>query len=95
MRAFKVTLNGKQLCVAGIGENGNMSTVITHVEGNHKGSHIHIGGLDMTTEEHVCWDEYPYRKLSVGDEIRVEVIEVESVDEPRERFRVDRSGRRI
>ena len=95
MRAFKVYLNGKQLCVAGIGEIGNMSTIITHVAGPRNDLFLHIGGLDNTTEEHVRWDEYPHRKLSIGDEIRVEIIEAESVDEPRERFRVDRSGRRI
>jgi len=34
MRAFEVYLNSKRLCLAGIGDEGVLSTIVTHAVGN-------------------------------------------------------------
>ena len=87
MKAFDVRLNGKKLCVAGIGEDGVMSTLIDHVVRNgHNGLDLTVGGLLSPTDEHVTWKRLP---LKVGDKVEVRIIEAAAVDSPEERFRRD------
>ena len=46
MRAFKVELNGKRLCVAGIGGDGVLSTMVDYIgNGRRKRLHLRVGGL--------------------------------------------------
>ena len=88
MRAFEVYRNGKRLCVAGIGENGVLTTIIGHLcKASRFDDYLQVGGLDSSTREHVTW--MSHAKLRVGDEIRVRLIDIKSVDRPRERHRVD------
>src|SRR5579862_2887683 len=87
MRAFKVELNGKQLCVAGIGDDGVLNTMVDYVgNGRRKRLHLRVGGLFSPTEEHVRWRNL---RLKVGDTVAVTVIDTDSVDKPRVRFRLD------
>jgi hypothetical protein len=86
MRAFKVSLNGKKLCVAGIGDEGVLSATVNWVAGERGKSKgdgdlfLHVGGLVIPAEVHVAW--VAQRPLQVGDEIRLRVVETPVADEP-------------
>lgn len=57
MRAFEVSLNGKKLCLAGIGDNGVLTTIVNWVPLKGKGDLLlHVGGLMGPTDEHVSWE---------------------------------------
>jgi len=84
MRAFEVTLNRKRFCLAGIGNDGVLSTTITYVPfRRRRETRLYVGGLVLPQNEHVFWKA---SILHVGDEIRLKVVEKESVDKPRKRF---------
>jgi hypothetical protein len=87
MRAFQVHLNKKRLCLAGIGDDGVMSAILSHLS---KGDEVdfRVGGLDSSTDEHVIWKEL---KLYTGDEIRIKIVESRVVDKPRVRSPRDRA----
>ncbi len=85
MRAFKVFLNGKLLCLAGVGERGVLSVIINWV-GRERLLGLHVGGLVVPQLEHVNWRD---KRLRVGDEIRVRIVEAINVDAPRRRYRYD------
>ena len=86
MKAFEVFLNGKQLCIAGIGDDGVLNTMIDHVVGHgHDHLHVNVGGLDTTTDEFVYWIEHA--ELAIGDEIRIIIVDVKSVDKPKRRVK--------
>ena len=88
MRAFKVEVNGKRICVAGVGTNGVLSA-ITNLVGSpaRRGDlFLDVGGLFSETDEHATWT---HLKLKVGDRIVLKVIETDSVDKPRERYLPD------
>jgi hypothetical protein len=86
MRAFKISLNGKKLCVAGIGDEGVLSATVNWVagvRGKRKGDgdlFLHVGGLAIPADVHVAW--VAQRPLQVGDEIRLKVVETPVVDKP-------------
>lgn len=87
MRVFEVYVNETRLCVAGIGEDGVLTTMICHVAGNGRNeSYLRVGGLISRTQEHVLWRN---RRLKTGDEIRVKILEAASVDRPKQRHRRD------
>jgi len=85
MRAFSVSLNGKKLCLAGVGERGVLSAIVNWVATD-RGADLfmHVGGL--ANEEHVDWVKQ--KRLQVGDEIRVKVVEARSVDKPVRKRRI-------
>jgi len=54
MKAFEVFLKGKRLCVAGVGDDGVLTTMIDHVVGNGRNEmYLRVGGLISATGEHV------------------------------------------
>ena len=79
MRAFTVLVNGKELCTAGIGTNGVLSSIVNWSgrEGN-GGFHMSVSGLDSTTDKHLRW---PVQEIGVGDEILTRLIETDDVDQ--------------
>jgi len=85
MRAFEVHLNKKRLCLAGIGDEGVMSAILSHLS---KGDEVdfRVGGLVMPAHEHVIWKEL---KLRTGDEIRIKVVESKVVDKSHVRQRLN------
>lgn len=89
MRAFKIYLNGKNLCLAGIGSDGVMSMIVNWVGGGRGPADLflEVGGLDSPTQEHVSWVRQ--KALQIGDEIRVKIVDAEAVDAPSERYRRD------
>ena len=79
MRAFNVSLNGKKLCLAGVGERGVLSAIVSWVAGDRGADmFMEVGGL--ANEEHVGWVNK--KCLQVGDEIRVTIVDAGSVDKP-------------
>jgi hypothetical protein len=71
MRAFEVALNGKKLCLAGIGDDGVLTTIVSWVTRGGKGdSFLRVGGLITPVNEHVAWTEH--KPLRVGDRSRSE-----------------------
>jgi hypothetical protein len=86
MRAFKVDLNGKKLCIAGVGRSGVLTAIVSYVSRDRAADlFLQVGGLDSLTNEHVRWVKQ--KPLRVGDKIRVEIIDVDSVDAPSNKFR--------
>ena len=85
-------MNGKKLCLAGIGDDGVLTAITNWVSG---GPHdaadlfVEVGGLVSPSEEHLNWIKQ--KPLRVGDEIRVKIVETDSVDEPIDRYRADSS----
>src|SRR5262245_37555239 len=87
MRAFKVDLNGKRLCVAGVRETGVLSTIVTYANGAKGHSlDLSVGGLFTPSHEHATWKRVD---LKVGDKVVVTVIETNTVDRPEKRYRPD------
>jgi hypothetical protein len=88
MRAFEVSLNGKKLCLAGIGDDGVLSAKVNWVTGD-KASDLFlvVGGLVSPTREHVSWVRQ--KPLRVGDVIRVKIVETPSTDRPVKKHRID------
>jgi hypothetical protein len=81
MRAFDVSLNGKKLCSAGIGDDGVLSAIVNWVTRKGTGDlFLEVGGLVSTVDEHVKWVNQ--KPLQVGDTIQVTVVDAKSVDEP-------------
>ena len=81
MQAFEVSLNGEKLCLAGVGDDGVLTTTVNWVA--RKGEcemFLMVGGLLSRTEEHDNRVDLKY--LSVGNEICVKIIEASSVDKP-------------
>ena len=87
MRAFEVSLNGKRLCLAGIENDGALTAIANHVVRRGKAKMwLSVGGLISRTDELVSW---PNQKLRVGDEIKINILETVSADNPETRRRRD------
>jgi len=83
MRAFRVSLNGKRLCLAGIGDDGVLTAIVSHATGRGSDSlGLDVGGLISPAKEHVIWD---HLRLEPGDEVRIKIVESKSIDPPKER----------
>ncbi|MBZ5680986.1 MAG: hypothetical protein LAO24_12855 [Acidobacteriia bacterium] len=88
MRAFEVYLNGKKLCLAGIGNDGVLTTIVNWVARKGRGDlFLEVGGLVSSADEHVAWINQ--KPLRVGDQLRIKLVETSSVDEPTKRHRTD------
>jgi len=88
MRAFAVKLNNKPLCVAGVGTNGVLTVIASHVVSPERASalELDVGGLFSETGDHAKW---VHVDLKVGDRVVLTVLETESVDKPGEQHRFD------
>ncbi len=85
MRTFEVSLNGKKLCTAGVGDDGVLTVIVGSVsrKSARRGQEdlwLDVGGLVRSREEGILWQ---HRRLRCGDEIRVKVAEAEAVSKPR------------
>lgn len=85
MKAFQVHLNGRKLCTAGFSEHDVvLDAIVDYVSGNGRDElALTVGGLISPKEEYVRWVKR--KKLRMGDEIRLRIIETRSVDNPKER----------
>ena len=76
MIAFKVNVNGRPVCTAGIGANGVLTATLTWVGRGGEGHfRLHAGGLNSATNEHLT---FPAPEICLGDEITVRVIEADA-----------------
>jgi hypothetical protein len=98
MLAFEIQVNGKRKCVAGLGEPGVLSMILTWHLDEPKGRRtstediaLRAGGLVSRTYEHVDWGR---RALRRGDEVVIRVVEVGEADPPKERWRDSPAKRR-
>jgi hypothetical protein len=74
MRAFQVSLNGKKLCLAGIGDDGVLTAIVTWVKGKGKGDlFLEVGGLVTPSDEHVSWKNQT--PLRLGNTIEIKIID--------------------
>jgi hypothetical protein len=81
MRAFEVSLNGKKLCVAGVGDTGVLTAIVNWVgKGGDGDFGLEVGGLITPSNQHVSW--IPTRPLQVEDEVHIRIVETDRVDEP-------------
>jgi len=82
--AFKIYLNGKKHCLAGVGNDGVLTTTITYVRPRkRRETQTYVGGLILPQGDHVMWKQ---SRLCPGDELRVKIVEAEAVDKPQKRF---------
>jgi hypothetical protein len=80
MLAYEVFLNGDRLCLSGIDGDGVLNAMLSYGKGK-KVDHLHltVGGLASISKETLQW---AYADLKVGDELKINVLDAESVDEP-------------
>jgi hypothetical protein len=84
MPSFKVDLNGKKVCTAGLSGDGVLGAHLSWVR--RKGSRaqpqlsLHVGGLDSGTGEHLVWHEA--LPVKIGDDVRIKVSAVAHIDKP-------------
>jgi len=78
MRTFEVSLNGKKLCTAGVGDDGVLTAAVHSVyrKGRDRKEllRLDVSGAISSTGEQVFWQ---IRRLRGGDEIRVRIAEGE------------------
>lgn len=87
MQAFEVYLNGRKLCVAGIGNDGVLSAIVNLVtRKRERDLFLGVGGL--VSPKGACELEQQ-KPLRVGHEVLVRVVESTTVDEPAERQKTD------
>lgn len=97
MIAFEIFLNGERLCVAGIGDLGVLSAILTwtrvHREGKESEPPVEVLSLQVTGLDNA--DQYPcwlHRAMTRGDELRVKIVETSCVDQPVHEGRIERSA---
>lgn len=95
MIAFDVSVNGRHLCRAGVGDQGVLSAIVNYVnrangdspaeaQGNRDAEiDLSVGGLIQPGGEYVRWLD---QELKLGDVILVKVSEERAVDEPVARY---------
>ncbi|MBI2680815.1 MAG: hypothetical protein HYX25_07400 [Candidatus Solibacter usitatus] len=77
MRAFKIYLNGKRLCVAGM-EQGNLLFSVSCGENKQGRGGIGLGMTgSSTTQETVRWQQ---RSLRMNDRVQITIVETKSAD---------------
>lgn len=88
MQAFEISINGEELCLAGIDNDGVLTTIVHYAARQREGGiFIEVGGMISKTKEHVKWiDE---KRLNVGDTVEIKIIETAAVDTPIKKYRLD------
>ncbi|HEY1755824.1 MAG TPA: hypothetical protein VGG72_10540 [Bryobacteraceae bacterium] len=82
MRAFRVSLNGKRICVAGVGEHGVLNASVDYV-GNGQGDgrlSLRVGGLSIPSEEHATWKRVDLKVESVDRPAKLSLADSETYE---------------
>jgi hypothetical protein len=82
MLTFLVSVNGQDICAAGVGTTGVLKVLVTSLGGASEDLLFHVGGIDGTGD-HVQWTVPP---IAVGDVIAIKTTDVEVVDKPTTRY---------
>lgn len=78
---------GDSTLVAGVGQQGTLTTFVNYVGHDRRGKlDLAVSELYTATEEHAMWKKLD---LKVGDRVQVAIIETNSVDKPKKRYRFD------
>jgi hypothetical protein len=95
MFCFEVLLNGKKLCLAGVGESGVLSVMVSWVRPSPKSpgkrgrrsdgqADLHVGGL-FDPEPHVhAHARWVQRGLKPGDEVSIRLVHENDPDHAKE-----------
>src|SRR6266478_9985754 len=103
MIAFDISIDGQKLCTAGVDGAGVLSAIATWVRRASRDASsgapvpsqfdehltLHVGGMEHDADGagvHVTWVD---RSLSVGQQITLAVVDVDSVDAPSSQQRED------
>jgi hypothetical protein len=84
MIALRVLHNGKEVCVAGLGEHGVLNADVSWVRVPRDSLPpaapeyfcLHIGGLHTPTKESRFWNA---PEVALGDTITIEIVETEEI----------------
>jgi hypothetical protein len=76
MRAYEIFLNGKRLCVAGVGSDGYVSAYVTY-QSEPNTTWIDGMGLDNRKKLYVRWTQADLRS---GDEVLIKIVDRKDVD---------------
>lgn len=79
MLSFRVSLNDRKLCLAGVGERGVLSAIVSWAAGD-QGTDLFLNVAGLATEELIDW--IVHQQVQVGDEIRIQICDANSVDDP-------------
>jgi hypothetical protein len=87
MVAFVVSVNGRRLCCFGVGSSGVLGAHVSWFmrPGQTGNGDLRVGGLDTAASEHVEW--IGPVEVQVGDTVTIQVVEVDIVDPPTDRYR--------
>ena len=84
MLAFEVWVNNERLCTASTANHNVVSTILSWASRRPNDIDFHVGGIAADDlNYHTDWQT---PEIKIGDEIRVRVIDVESYDEPDQRY---------
>jgi hypothetical protein len=91
MKAVEVFINDHRVCLAGVGDDGVLNTMVNWVGGPGRGDDclLSIGGLDCRTDEHLRWN---VPSIGVGAEVLVRLLETSIIDPPDERERHEKQA---
>ena len=101
MIALRVSHNGKEICTAGIGELGVISTHVTWVHSERFRNDetrelevrtdldMNVGGLHTPSNKHRTWNS---PEIQVGDVVQVEVVDVDVVTPHDEEYGMSREA---
>ena len=83
MKAFEVSVNGKRVCVAGVGGKGGLLMQITLMTSRENGDILLVG---RDSSKKLTWID---SELSLGDEVTMRYVEATEVDPS---IKSDRNG---
>lgn len=93
MIAFEISVNGDQVCTAGVEDFGVLTAIVSWVrrrpEKSRDGKTIEeelsaeVGSLN-SLDEHLTWLS---QALKVGDSITIRVVDLDKVDDPIRKYR--------
>jgi hypothetical protein len=94
MIAFRININGESIVTAG---QDDWSVLSTHVDALRDKENLEkfdlsfsVGGLSLENEENFCQHfRWASQNLKVGDIVSVEIIESDTVENPKKRYRSD------
>ena len=89
MKALEVSIHSHRICLAGVGDDGTLgATIVCHLIADHAYTDIdlRIDGYDRRADENLAWGA---RRVGVGSEVLVRVVEAVAVDAPDEQNRVN------
>jgi hypothetical protein len=95
---FQIEINDEKVCTAGIGEFGVLTATLAWVRNRDaanqnaqvtSGIALNVGGLTDSGSGQDEFVEWIRKRLSVGDEVKVTILENVHYDEPTERTQRD------